>query len=822
MLFVRRAALKKDSAGLLNIVGAVLFLRLSWAVGQSGFWGVVLMLTLGTVQTTLTALSMSALISNGMMRGGGGYYIISRAVGPELGGAIGVCFYFCYSFGCGFYLVSFTESFVEAVFPHNDWSYYGIHALTASIGLWTCILIGLIGAHCFTKVNVPLFIVQFGCIAWGFVSILATPDPCKSGLTPAPGFACGDLLCTNSSATYVCGQFHGWKWDNFVNNAWASFTSVNCDHLQCSWLVVYSVVFTAVTGIFEGANLSGDLRDPNRHIWRGTLIAIWGAYLTYMLCIIGFAGGFDRATLQQNYYVFQQTSFGSPWIVIVGVWVACYTSGLGGLMGGSRILQALARDNLFPGLWVFGRGFGSGDEPRLAILLTGAIAQLAILIGDVNTIAPIITTFFCLAYSLVNMSLLLVYLSGTPNFRPRFKYWHWSTALLGFALNFGVMWALSWLYSLVACVIFVALVLWLSYGYVPNKNIEWGDARTALIFHQIRKFLLKLNLVQQRSGKLWRPSVLFFLHDQTRQSLLQVCNYLKRGGVYVVGDVLVSSDPFEAAAVKQLARLQQGWDHCVMDAKIKAFSSAVVAPSARHGYHALATTAGLGALSPNTVVLPWPWTLTACASAEEYVNVMRDVVLLGKNLAICCNVGPDYEATQHLEPKWDRYLDVFIYPHVKLGSWKEFADGSLGLMTVAWSLVSRRVSIRLFKMLEASQSSSSEAIAEARERIVDVVKRQGRFRIGKRGAGIHVVSEYEEPRVVGNPMERQYWESLNAVIARRVSPATSMVFLPMVEFRGARPADDVIASIDALVRGLGPTVLVQQSQSGSELMSRTL
>lgn len=108
-------------------------------------------------------------------------------------------------------------------------------------------------------------------------------------------------------------------------------------------------------------------------------------------------------------------------------------------MGGSRILQAIARDNVYPFIGWAGRGFGSGDEPRFAILLTGAVAQckkekngflffshkensqVALLAGGLNTIAPIITTFFCMSYALVNLSLLLVSLAGTPNFRPRFK-----------------------------------------------------------------------------------------------------------------------------------------------------------------------------------------------------------------------------------------------------------------------------------------------------------------------------------------------------------------------------------------------------------------
>lgn len=335
-----------------------------------------------------------------------------------------------------------------------------------------------------------------------------------------------------------------------------------------------------MTGIFEGANLSGDLKDPNKTIWKGTLIAIWGAFFTYFLSIIAFAGGFDRFTLQTNLYVFQNMSFGSTWIVIVGVYVACFTSGLGAMMGGSRILQAIARDQIYYGIGWAGRGFGKGDEPRLAVLVTGAIAQVAILIGDLNSIAPIITTFFCMSYALVNLSCFLVSIAGTPNFRPRFKMFHWTLSLLGFLANFVVMWALSWLYALIACAIFAALVLWLSLGFTPNKNIDWGDIRMALVYHQVRKFLLRLN-PRQNHGKLWRPSVLLLTRDR-ESTLLRVCNLLKRGGIYIVGDVIVS-ETIDEKSNQLLSNLREEWEETVIDSKIKAFSQVVVAPSARFG-----------------------------------------------------------------------------------------------------------------------------------------------------------------------------------------------------------------------------------------------
>lgn len=70
---------------LLNIWGVMLFIRLSWVVGQAGIGLASVIILLSAVVTTITTLSMSAICTNGEVRGGGAYYLISRSLGPHFG-----------------------------------------------------------------------------------------------------------------------------------------------------------------------------------------------------------------------------------------------------------------------------------------------------------------------------------------------------------------------------------------------------------------------------------------------------------------------------------------------------------------------------------------------------------------------------------------------------------------------------------------------------------------------------------------------------------------------------------------------------------------
>ena len=193
---------------------------------------------------------------------------------------------------------------------------------------------------------------------------------------------------------------------------------------------VFGVVFPAFTGVMAGANMSGDLADPARSIPRGSLGGVSVAILMYTLAAVAQALSVEQFLLVRNTSIMQDVCW-QWWIVAAGIFASTFSSALSAITGASRILQAVSRDELIPALRVFGKGSIGADEPRRAILCSWLIAQAALFIGKLNAIAPILSMFFLLTYAIINLTCYVLDISGTPNFRPGFKYFSWKTSIFG-------------------------------------------------------------------------------------------------------------------------------------------------------------------------------------------------------------------------------------------------------------------------------------------------------------------------------------------------------------------------------------------------------
>ncbi|CAK5031256.1 unnamed protein product [Meloidogyne enterolobii] len=149
-----------------HILGVTMFIRLAWCVGVAGVGQTFLMLFLCCLCTFLTCISVSAVATNGVVEGGGAYFMISRNLGPEFGSAVGILFYLANTVATAMYLVGGVEILLLYLFPALTIGGHETHTDTGIFGMMSNNL---------RFYGTILLIVEFLIVAMGvrFVQLLA-------------------------------------------------------------------------------------------------------------------------------------------------------------------------------------------------------------------------------------------------------------------------------------------------------------------------------------------------------------------------------------------------------------------------------------------------------------------------------------------------------------------------------------------------------------------------------------------------------------------------------------------------------------------------
>ena len=341
--------------------------------------------------------------------------------------------------------------------------------------------------------------------------------------------------------------------------------------------------------------------------------------------------------------------------MVVGIVSSTLSSALGALTGAARVLQAFAKDfsnigeskskmgaSIVKILKFFSYGTPGKNEPRNAVIMTWAIAQALLFLGSLDLLAAIITNCFLLTYFFTNFACFVLKITGAPNFRPRFKYFSWHTALLGALLNIVIMFLASPIFAAVSIVL-MSIVFGLIVYSAPE--VPWGDVSQALIYHQVRKYLLRLD-ERKNHPKFWRPSILLIVDDPANSiGLIDFCNNLKKGGLYVIGDIVQGELNSAGGAVRELS---DKWNQFIPLIQVKAFNEVVLADTYRSGCATLMICAGLGGMRPNTIVLPFMEAKQGLESpliAPQRHNVSGDAIAVLEDIAkIHDGMGDDVRA----------------------------------------------------------------------------------------------------------------------------------------------------------------------------------
>ena len=561
----------------LTILGVIMFLRLGQVVGQAGVFTAILIVLAAKTITTLTTLSLSAIATNTRVKGGGAYFLISRSLGVEFGGAIGVLFFLAQAISVAMYIIGFTEAFVDT-FPAYTNNFVAI-ASFVNLATFICVYIGA-----GWTIKVQYFILAI--LAASLVSFF-------SGAVTQFDLV---YLQANWTSEYLPGE-----------NA---FT-------------IFALFFPAVTGIMAGANMSGDLANPSRSIPRGTLSAIAVTAAIYLSLTLLLGGSRGAEELISNTMIIRNVAVW-PVLITAGVFAATLSSALGSMMGAPRILQAFARDEIFTSLNFFGFGSGITNEPRRATVLTFFIAQVCILLGDLNAIAPIITMFFMITYGLINLATFYESITKNPSYRPTFKYCHWSTSLAGTIGCFAVMFLINWLWALVS-ILFIALLHW----YIRWREVEtrWGDLQSGLIFERARKSLLKLE-EEVYHPKNWRPIIMALSGTGwTRPHIPIYGHWLTSGqGILTLAHVVTGGIEDHAERRDRYEKLLRTF---IAKEGLEAFPAVACDETLIQGINALIQCHGIGGLRPNTVLLGWP---RDASKAVDFGATIRMVARMNRSV----------------------------------------------------------------------------------------------------------------------------------------------------------------------------------------------
>jgi len=409
----------------LSILGVIMYLRLGWVVGEAGLVNALLIILMAHVISVTTGLSISSIATDKKIKGGGIYYMLSRSLGLPMGGAIGILIFIATSLSIALYLIGFAENFlsVEAIS-----SFFNLGTTVNDIRIvgTAAILVLVIMAYISTSLAIKSQYIILGAIALSIAAIIT-----------------GLLINTDLRP------------EEAILNARPGGLSLEA---------VFAIFFPAVTGFTVGVAMSGDLKDPGKSIPKGTMWAIGTGMVIYIGLAILFALMVNRDMLLSDYNFLSNIALWAP-LVIAGVWAATLSSGLGGILGAPRIMQALSLDKIMPR--IFGKGFGINNEPRNALILTFILAEIAILIGELNIVARIVTMFYIAAYGFINLSYTLESWAS-PDFRPSFTIPKW-VSITGFLACFGIMFQLDAMAMIVAIV-----AMFLVYLYLSKKRAEAG------------------------------------------------------------------------------------------------------------------------------------------------------------------------------------------------------------------------------------------------------------------------------------------------------------------------------------------------------------
>ncbi len=570
----------------LTILGIILFLRLGYVVGNAGLGRALIIIALANLISVLTSFSLAAIATNMKVKGGGDYYLISRTLGIEYGGAIGIVLFLAQSVSIAFYCIGFGEA-VTGILGSPDPGH--LPQVIAGAALVFLFVLAWVGADLATK---------FQYIVMGFL-ILAL-------------------------ASFYLGGIMKWDTPTLVSN-WSAQNS------GAGFWILFALFFPAVTGFTQGVSMSGDLKDPGNSLPVGTFAAVILSIIVYFSVAIVFAAAAPLSALATDYGVMKQTAY-VGFFIDAGVIAATLSSAMASFLGAPRILQSLSSDRIFPILAPFAKGVGKTNNPRRGVLLSFAIAILTIALGQLDLIAGVVSMFFLISYGLLNYATYFEAAAQSPSFRPRFKWYDKRLSLLGFLACMGVMLAIDFRTGLAAVAILFAIFQYLKRTAGPNR---WSDSQRSSQLKTIRENLLDTQQDLEHPRE-WRPFILALSTQKERTAQLLAFADLLEGNSGMTTAVRgIQGRGVRALRLKEKMEKELALE--IKETGHKAFPLVVASEDLSIGLPVLFQSFGIGPIHANTILVHYRETCDLNPDSmglKDYTPFLKPALEQGCNIVL--------------------------------------------------------------------------------------------------------------------------------------------------------------------------------------------
>jgi amino acid transporter len=558
---------------LLTILGVIMFLRTGWVVGNAGLGGAWLIIVISALITGSTGLSMSCFVTNIRVGKGGAFSMISQSLGLEVGGSIGIPLYLAQVLAVSMYVFGFREGW-QWVFPEHE-------PLLVDLAVFAVIfLITFISAQ--LAVKVQYLVLTIIIAALGSVAAAALTGSMQHDL-------------------HLWGQFPG--------DQATAFSGVG-------FWYVFAVFFPASTGIMAGANMSGELRDPKRNIPTGTMAAIGVSMLVYLALAYWLSRSASPEELVKNYTVMIDRAYYGP-LVLAGLLAATFSSGLVSFVGAPRILQALAEHRIIPaGAWFAKRTRG---EPLNAIIVSAAIVLGALMLRDLNAIAPLITMFFLVTYAAINLIVLVEQSLGLLSFRPLLQIPRF-VPFIGLIGCLTAMFIINSIMSAIAMALILSIYIMLLRRDLPTP---FGDVRSGVVMAVAEWAAKRMRMMEGSQERVWKPHLLVPTDDA--QDILGINRLVyalahPSGSVKLLG---INKGKRHKELRKSLKKAKEAFQEEGVFCAASTLSSPNYAKGVRQGMEALSGSI----FPPNVLFLTLPTEKNLQKQLEEVIDEAEDLSL---------------------------------------------------------------------------------------------------------------------------------------------------------------------------------------------------